>query len=213
MQKVWFTSDCHFGHKNVLKHCSGRADVGGFEPDDVKAHDEWLIKVWNDTVGRSDIVYILGDFAFTPREELVKHVLPRLHGNKILTLGNHDKSSEGLKNYFNQICQIKEIKFKPQNYPFIKEESFLVTCCHYPMVTWNMKHYGSVQLHGHCHGKLDDYNDESTDLRVDVGLDSRLGNYRFLSLEDIYMYFKNKTGGADFREYAMEMKGKKSGCF
>ena len=46
--------------------------------------------------------------------------------------------------------------------------------CHYPMVTWNQKPRGSIMLHGHSHGKLDDYNAQSPDLRFDVGIDGTL---------------------------------------
>ena len=41
-------------------------------------------------------------------------------------------------------------------------------------------------LHGHSHGKLDDYNAQSMDLRFDVGIDGALANLRFLTLEDVY---------------------------
>lgn len=54
------------------------------------------------------------------------------------------------------------------------------------MVTWNHKPHGSVMLHGHSHGKLDEYNAQSMDLRFDVGIDGNLANLRFLTLEDIY---------------------------
>ncbi len=28
----------------------------------------------------------------------------------------------------------------------------------FPMVTWNHKPYGSIMLHVHCHGKMDEHN-------------------------------------------------------
>lgn len=54
------------------------------------------------------------------------------------------------------------------------------------MVTWNQKPRGSVMLHGHSHGKLDEYNAQSMDLRFDVGIDGSLANLRLLTLEEIY---------------------------
>ena len=45
-------------------------------------------------------------------------------------------------------------------------------------------------LHGHCHGKVDDINTISKDLRVDVGLDAKLANYNLISLEKISNYFE-----------------------
>lgn len=208
VNKVWFTSDCHFSHKNILKHCPERANVGSFDIDDVESHDKWLIERWNKTVAKKDIVYILGDFAFGSPDN-VKKILGKLNGKKFLILGNHDKSSEHLVNYFEQITQMKIVNFKQNNYSFL-EDNLKVFMCHYPMVTWPEKHYGCVEAHGHSHGSLDDYNKESPDLRVDVGLDGKLANFGFISLEQLYQYFRNKTEGKSFRVYAQEKKEEKT---
>lgn len=204
MQKVWFTSDTHFGHKNILKHCPLRAEQGDFNIDDVEAHDKWLIERWNKTIGKKDIVYIIGDFAFGSTEQ-VKKLLGKLNGKKFLILGNHDKSSDHLENYFEQITQMKCVTFKKSNYDFL-DEDFMVYMCHYAMVVWPSKHYGCVQAMGHSHGRLDQFNEESTDLRVDVGVDGKLANFGFVSLETLYDYFKNKTNGKSFIRYAIEKK-------
>lgn len=213
-QKIWFTSDTHISHKAILKHCPERAKVGGFEVGDVEAHDKWIIDIWNKTVSKKDIVYIVGDFSFANSEILKKKILPQLNGKKFLILGNHDKSSEHLDGYFQQITQMKEVAFKKENYPFIEEEhGFYVFMCHYPMVTWNRKYFGEVQLQGHSHGRLDDFNDDSTDLRVDIGFDSKLGNFNLVSLEKLYKYFKDKTQGMSLAEYAQKQKEEKTTQF
>ena len=204
--KVWFTSDSHISHRNILKHCPKRAEIGGFDVDDVEAHDKWLIDIWNKTIGKRDIVYILGDFSFASPEVIKKQILPKLNGQKYLILGNHDKSSEHLQGYFTQITQMKEVVFKKKNFPFIEEDSFRVFMCHYPMVTWPGKHYGVVNAHGHCHSHLDDFNEQSSDLRVDVGFDGKLADFEPISLEKLYQYFKDKTGGKTFEEYVTLQK-------
>ena len=203
-QKVWFTADTHFRHKNVLKYCAGRAEVGGYSVDDIDTHDNCLIERWNSTIGKQDTVYIIGDFSFGNQED-VKKLLGKLHGRKHLIIGNHDASSQKLTNYFKLITHIDMKVFKASTYDFL-EEDFQVFMCHYPMITWASKHYGCVEAHGHCHGRLDDYNDASTDLRVDVGLDGRLAEYGFVSLEKLYAFFKEKTGGQLLREYAQDKK-------
>lgn len=211
--KVWFISDTHIQHKNILKHCPKRAEIGGFDIDDVAAHDKWLIDIWNKTIAKNDIVYIIGDFSFASPEVIKKQILPQLNGQKYLILGNHDKSSEHLQGYFKQITQMKEVVFKRKNFPFIEEDSFRVFMCHYPMVTWNAKHYGVVQLQGHSHGSLDSFNEESTDLRVDVGIDGALADFKPVSLEQLYKYFKKKTDGLSFLEYAQIQKENKTTQF
>ena len=202
--KVWFTSDNHIRHKNIIKHCPQRAEAGGFDPEDLEAQDKWLLDKWNATVGKKDLVYIVGDFTFMTTE-WAKRYLGKMNGRKYLILGNHDKSTEHLQGYFKDITQMKEVQFKQKNFPFL-DEDFRVFLCHYAMVVWPSKHYGVVQVHGHSHGRLDDFNNESTDLRVDVGWDSTLGNYGLVSLEDLYKYFKAKTGGLKMMEYATKMK-------
>lgn len=209
MNNVWFTSDTHFSHKNILKHCEGRLKAFGIDErlDDnekVICNDNAIIERWNSKVKKNDTVYIVGDFSFANADG-TKKIISKLKGKKFLILGNHDKSSEHLEGYFEQIVQIKEINFKSRNYDFL-EEDFSVVCCHYPMVTWNRKHFGSVNVHGHCHGNIDDFNESSIDLRVDVGIDGRLAKYNLIDLETLYRYFKGKTKGKLFSEYVAEKR-------
>lgn len=205
MQNVFFTSDIHFFHKNIFKHCPDRINIcGAKDENDIETWDKWIIEKWNSTIGKKDIVYILGDFAFGSSES-VKKLLGKLNGKKFLILGNHDKSSEKLENYFVQITQQKLVTFKKANYDFL-EEDFMVFMCHYAMITWPSKHYGVVQCMGHSHGRLDDYNEASTDLRVDVGIDGNLAKFDFITLEQLYGYFKKKTDGQKFLHYATEKK-------
>lgn len=202
--KVWFVADLHISHKNILKHCEKRAEYGGFSIDDVFSHDKWIIDKWNNTISKKDTVYIIGDFIISSRDVAVR-VLNHLNGDKHLILGNHDKACAKLINYFESISQMKEVTFKQSNFDFL-EEDFSVFMCHYHMINWNRKHYGTVQLCGHSHGRLDEYNLKSPDLRVDVGIDGQLANYEIVSLEKVYNFFKEKTKGKLFNEYAAEKK-------
>lgn len=181
MNQIYFTADLHFGHPNILKHSPRRPFA---DTMDIVAHDEWLLDLWRSKVNKRDTVYILGDLTFLKSDEARK-LLEKLPGNKFLIEGNHDGSIRTYKNYFKEVYQIKEMRFRSTVAPFLKED-FDVVMCHYPMVTWNRKPRGSVMLHGHCHGKLDEYNEQSMDLRFDVGIDSSMANLCFLTLEDIY---------------------------
>jgi calcineurin-like phosphoesterase family protein len=191
MKKNFFTSDLHFGHRHVMKHCPKRLEIcGASDVDDVATHDEWLMDLWNNTVDKKDTVYILGDFSFRSPDD-TKKLLEKLNGKKFLILGNHDKSSQHLNSYFEQITQIKEFSFKGSVYPFI-DGVFNVCMAHYPMLDWPDKQKGSVMIHGHCHGKMDEVNELSEDLRVDIGLDGEFANYQFISLEQLYNAFMAK---------------------
>ena len=164
---------------------------------------EWLLDKWRSTVDKRDTVYVLGDLTFLKSED-ARHLLEKLPGQKFLIEGNHDGSIRAYKNYFREVYQIKEMVFKPTVAPFLKED-LQVVMCHYPMVTWNKKPYGAIMLHGHCHGKLDEHNAQSMDLRFDVGIDGTLANLEFLTLEDIYNAATEKISQYkcnNFAEYA-----------
>lgn len=206
-EKVWFTSDLHWGHRNIVKFCPQRQtefDLNIEDSDMLKKHDDALIRKWNDTVDKHDTVYILGDFSFAPVEE-TKKILEKLHGKKHLILGNHDASCKGLENYFESVSQIKEVWFKKHIYSFL-EEHMHCTLCHFPLIAWNRRMHGSIHLHGHLHGSGDDLNINSEELRVDVGFDSKLGNCNLISLEQLYHYMKNKVAqGKKFEDHIRQV--------
>lgn len=82
MSNVFFISDLHFGHRNIIN----------FEPDyrkgkDVDEHNLWLVNRWNSVVNKRDVVYVLGDVVFGVDNFKWLHMLT---GQKHLLLGNHD---------------------------------------------------------------------------------------------------------------------------
>lgn len=79
---IWFTSDQHFGHKNIIGY-SGRPFA------DVTAMNDAMVRRHNARVRADDIVVHLGDFAMD--ERLVGHTLSLLNGRHFLIPGNHDR--------------------------------------------------------------------------------------------------------------------------
>lgn len=195
-----------------MKYCPKRidkikewADERGLnvtEDNIIELMDEWLIELWNSQVRKVDTVYILGDFSFHSAEEN-KRLLGRLHGKKFLILGNHDGNSDKLSNYFEQITQIKELKYKDES-----GDTFCFEMCHYAMVTWNRKEHGTIQVHGHSHGNLDGFNELAPDLRVDVGLDGKLADYKFVTPDDILVHLYQKVATKDFEKYVQALRNK-----
>lgn len=201
-EKIWFTSDLHFSHKNILRYSTGRKEELGLiqdDPDMLKKHDEALIRRWNATVGRHDTVYIIGDFSFATTDD-TRRILGKLNGKKHLIIGNHDGSCRGLGNYFVSTSQIKEITFKKTVFPFLDENMHCILC-HFPLMAWNRRMHGSCMVHGHLHGSGDDFNTDSEELRVDIGFDSRLADYGLVSLEQLYEHFKKVKGDRSFKEH------------
>lgn len=87
---IWFTSDHHFGHANIIKYCN--------RPYNSVAHmNALMVSAWNSVVEPEDTVYYLGDFAMQPH--MVTAILPTLNGTKVLIAGNHDKCHGGASNW------------------------------------------------------------------------------------------------------------------
>lgn len=165
-QNIFFISDFHVGHKNVL-----RFDGRPFADTD-EMHVE-LIKRWNSVVGDDDIVYYLGDLSFT-RDEVTKWFIFSLKGKINYILGNHDKMRDIVK--FGRFDKIHEYGTEI----FVKDDDLKsargagghqqIVMSHYPILSWNRGHYGSWHLHGHCHGSLMKSNQDYYKRKVlDVG--------------------------------------------
>lgn len=150
---VFFTSDTHFGHANVIKY-SNRP----FK--DVNEMNEMMIANWNAVVRPGDLVYHLGDFAFTTPDKAAQ-IAKRLAGQKYLVYGNHDKRLRKEREFESRWIWCKDIAD-------VKVGDQRIVLCHYAMLTWNQSHRGAWQLHGHSHGSL---KPDPHSLRVDVGVD------------------------------------------
>lgn len=85
---IWFTSDLHFGHGNIIKYCDRPFVDAGGNPD-VPHMNTALMNNWNERVAPDDTVMILGDIVMGQREKTLP-LLPLLHGEKFLIMGNHD---------------------------------------------------------------------------------------------------------------------------
>ena len=83
---IWVCADLHLQDKQINEFCSKKFNS-------VEEHDNYVIENYNSVVGVDDLVYILGDVGFTPRESLAK-LVKQLHGRKILLTGNHDKLND-----------------------------------------------------------------------------------------------------------------------
>ena len=175
-RKTFFTSDLHFGHANIIKYANRPFKS-------VREMDDTLIKNWNAKVTKSDVVWILGDFAFLQEEPLID-TASWLDGEKHVVWGNHDKVfrskkvRDALAKYnFVFHSGLEEIYVPDSTVPGGKQH---IVLCHYAMRVWNKSHRGSWQLYGHSHGSLPD---DPHALSVDVGVDC--WNYAPVSYEEL----------------------------
>lgn len=146
--KVFFTSDLHFGHKNIIPYCNRPFDS-------VSDMDAALIRAWNERVGPEDTVYVLGDFAFESAAK-ARAALQQLAGRKVLIRGNHDKNNTLADGWAEMHDALQ-----------IKVNGVPLYLHHYPLRDWPGKWQGTVHLYGHVHGSLDPIPGS-----MDVGVDT-----------------------------------------
>ena len=79
---IFFTSDTHFGHANIIKYAHRPYT-------DVDEMNKALIDNWNSVVKPNDIVFHLGDFMFGNINRFWEY-RSRLNGKIYLVHGNHD---------------------------------------------------------------------------------------------------------------------------
>lgn len=84
---IWFTSDHHFGHANIISFCDRPYD-------NVDHMNEMLIQNWNSLVKPNDLVYHQGDLCMGKIEKTLP-LIKRLNGIIVLIPGNHDKCWHG----------------------------------------------------------------------------------------------------------------------
>jgi len=194
--KRFFTSDLHFGHKNVIPYCNRPYK-------DVEEMHKAIIKMWNKTVRKKDTVYVLGDFSLNPKWS--KEIIPLLNGNKILISGNHDatflfpakentKSAiEGAERRHKKMCEryIQDgWKSIHQILSLSLKSGHNVLLSHLPFAPKDKEEFdtkyldlrpkdeGQLLLCGHLHGIFIKYNN-----MIDVGIDAH--EMKLISEDDV----------------------------
>ncbi|MBB5664769.1 calcineurin-like phosphoesterase family protein [Rhizobium leguminosarum] len=145
-RNVWFISDTHFGHNNIITYCRPQFSS-------LSEMEEAIIDNWNAAVKPQDLVYHLGDFAW--KTEDAKRVRPKLNGAIRLIVGNHDDiPSLAAAGIFQRIALWRQFR----------DEGF--TASHIPMRLDQLRH-GTKNLHGHVHGNLEGLEGFHRDMSVE----------------------------------------------
>lgn len=135
----FYISDTHFGHENIIKHCSRPFNS-------VEEMNKALIANWNARVGHDDHVWHLGDFLYKDGGRATE-ILSQLNGHKHLVIGNHDHKSilkqVDLEDYFESFdYAVSRVDSKKRR----------IWMCHYPLAE-PPKHFW--MLYGHIHNNTD----------------------------------------------------------
>lgn len=183
---IFFTSDLHFLHNNIIKYCN--------RPTNEYEHTQWLINIINKDLNDKSEVYHVGDFTgkYKNKYSEVEYIISQLKGNWNFIKGNHDNEKQ-LQNI------LKGTRHKwLGDYHEIKHNKKSIILFHYPIQTWNKKHFKSIHLHGHSHGR----NEHIIPCRHDVGIDiaHRLFNIDEV-LDETFNEIDLKTAYNQFKFY------------
>ena len=149
MAERFFIGDTHFYHKNIIDY-ENRPFMNTHEMN------EALIKNWNKTVGKSDIVFHVGDFALANKEK-IREVLSRLNGHKILVMGNHDQYNPD----FYREAGFAEV----YKYPIIIDSFWILS--HEPLYINTNMPYANIFGHVHSNPAFKDYSGQTICVSVE----------------------------------------------
>lgn len=159
---VFFTSDTHFNHSNIINFCQRPFA-------DVEEMNETIVTNWNRVVGPENIVFHLGDFCMGGSAEW-NRFLDRLNGHIYLILGNHD-----LRNMRPGVMERFESVEMGMCIEVDKQKIYLN---HYPFLCFDGGYSDVWQLFGHVHTRENNTGLEAGRLQYlyptqyDVGVDN-----------------------------------------
>ncbi len=172
-QRLFFTSDTHYGHGNI---CSATTKWVGAEnlTRDFKSLDHMndvLVNNINGMVGENDILIHLGDWSFGGFDKIEEFRNRILCKNVYLVFGNHDhhirRNKEDIQRLFKGCFDYLHLDLRIPNGKVVDKIS--IVCLHYPIASWNGMNDGVIHLHGHVH--LPSHLKIADGRAMDVGVD------------------------------------------
>ena len=180
MNKIFVTSDTHFGHdREFLFSPRGFASI--------TEHDQEVIRRWNSVVGSDDVVYHLGDVMLNDNAHGIE-CLRQLNGQIKIIPGNHDTDSR-LKLY----AQLENVEVLSMAI-MLKYQKYNFYLSHHPTLTSNLEKAPYLRMHlinlyGHTHQQGKFFQDMP--FMFHVGMDSN--NCTPVLLDDAIQMMKAET--------------------
>lgn len=174
-KNIWFTSDLHLCHSNIIKYCN-RQYANTYEMN------KDILSIIKKYVKEEDILFNLGDIGMAS-PKLIMDLVDSLELNQIFVSGNHDKN--GL---INKLIE-KYIVFKDKTILSVNYNSVIykVYLSHKPEEFEYIDDPYTLFLYGHLHEKEVDNKKWN---QLNVGID-RFG--RPISLREIIKIMKHEN--------------------
>lgn len=168
-QKLFYTSDMHFGHRNILSFCNRP-----FSSE--KEMNLGLIKNWNSVVGPNDVVFNLGDFCWWDSNRDIQKLFNKLNGTIYFQFGNHD-TKKGLREVPTHVIMLDDVVHSWINFEG-EGKTYEVVTSHYPLLTYAGSMRGVYHFFGHIHSGPGSMSSEASLIlsknMYDVGVDNNL---------------------------------------
>lgn len=136
--KTFFTADLHLFDEDIAK-------ARGF--NSAQEYRDMMLDRWNNTVGKKDLVYILGDISKEEQKEAVCFIQNKLAGYKVLVPGNHDSIGACMQFKAHWCHTVVPVGTSLK----IGDANMLLT--HIPVHPDELFFYRG-NLHGHIHGPI-----------------------------------------------------------
>jgi calcineurin-like phosphoesterase family protein len=188
-QKLWFTSDTHFDHKNICSATTNWVEAENLTRkfSSLDQMNDELVTSINNKVGQDDILFHLGDWSFNGFENIRKFRERINCKNVHLILGNHDhhieRNKENIQSIFSSVSQYLdlEVKWRPYHSKLVADSYTRFVLFHYPIASWNGMSDGVIHLHGHVH--LSPQQRVANGKAMDVGVDGN--NMEPISMDEV----------------------------
>lgn len=132
-RNIFITSDTFFGRKNIL-------EIAQRPFSSVEEMNEALIENWNNVVDDNDIVYHLGNFAWSP--DVANDVLKRLKGHIKFIIGEYDDALLEVYEFFEGVEIIEN--------EIYRDYDNKIVLSHWPLEIWPGKDKGVFHFHGNA---------------------------------------------------------------
>ena len=161
-QKLWFTSDTHYGHTNICRGVSNWKDFNGNVPikqtRDFKTlyhMNDAIVESINNVVGENDILFHLGDWSFGGFENIAEFRNRIVCKNIHLILGNHDHHIENnrddIQDLFSSVNQYLRLQVSVYPGTVLHTGKVDLVLMHYQIASWHNMNDNVIHLHGHVH--------------------------------------------------------------
>lgn len=158
--RVFVISDTHFNHRKIIEYADRSFSS-------VQHMNKEMVKRWNQTVGKNDTVYFLGDFNWHDRHGYnTGYWITHLNGRKVFIAGNHDHG----KNRIHGSSHHKYIPYRGYKFCLIHDPKESTTK---DKTVW--------MIHGHSHNNLPFIDGEKKRINASV----EVIDYRPLNLDKL----------------------------